>query len=305
MLNARLLGDIVRKLPDDVLTVEVSDGYMTRIRSGMSDFEIMGTSADDYPELPTVESVNYIGVPGKILRSMISQTCFAVSDNEARPIHTGALFEIENGTLTVVAVDGYRLALRREEIEGVSEENCSFVVPGTALSEVEKIAPDTDDTVKITLGAKHVVFTTDDTTLISRRLEGEFLNYKKSIPTTGKYSVTVATGELVSSVERVSLIISDRIKSPVRCTFGDGVLRLLTTTPLGRASDECAIDGNAEDLEIGFNNRYLLDALKAVPAEKVCIQLTSGVSPCLIVPVDGGGSFLYMILPVRLKANEG
>jgi len=305
VLNARLLGDIVRKLPDDVLTVEVADGYMTRIRSGMSDFEIMGTSADDYPELPSVESVNSVGVPGKILRSMISQTCFAVSDNEARPIHTGALFEIEDGTLTVVAVDGYRLALRREEIEGVSEENCSFVVPGTALSEVEKIAPDTDDPVKITLGAKHVVFTTDDTTLISRRLEGEFLNYKKSIPSTGKYSVTVSTGELVSSVERVSLIISDRIKSPVRCTFGDGVLRLLTTTPLGRASDECAIDGNAEDLEIGFNNRYLLDALKAVPAEKVCIQLTSGVSPCLIVPVDGGGSFLYMILPVRLKANEG
>ena len=271
----------------------------------MSDFEIMGSSADDYPELPAVESVNFISVPGKILRSMISQTCFAVSDNEARPIHTGALFEIEDGTLTVVAVDGYRLALRREEIEGMAGQNCSFVVPGTALSEVEKIAPDTDDLVKITLGAKHVVFTTEDTTLISRRLEGEFLNYKKSIPTTGKYSVTVATGELVSSVERVSLIISDRIKSPVRCTFGDGVLRLLTTTPLGRASDECAIDGSAEDLEIGFNNRYLLDALKAVPAEKVCIQLTSGVSPCLIVPEDGGNSFLYMILPVRLKANEG
>ena len=306
VLNARLLGDIVRKLPDEVLSVEVDDNYMTRIRSGMSDFEIVGTSAEDYPELPTVESVSFVDIPGRILRSMISQTCFAVSDNEARPIHTGALFEIENEKLTVVAVDGYRLALRREEIEGAGDTECSFVVPGSALSEVEKIAPDSDDDkVRITLGAKHVVFTTEDTTLISRRLEGEFLNYKKSIPTAGKYSVDVSAADLIASVERVSLLISDRLKSPVRCTFGDGVLRLLTITPLGRASDECVIEGSAEELEIGFNNRYLLDALKAVPADKVSIKLMSGVSPCLIVPADGSDNFLYMILPVRLKANEG
>ncbi len=305
VLNARLLGDIVRKLPDEILTVEVDDNYMTRIRSGMSDFEIVGTSADDYPELPSVESVSFVDIPGKILRSMISQTCFAVSDNEARPIHTGALFEIENGKLTMVAVDGYRLALRREEIEGAGDTECSFVVPGSALSEVEKIAPDSDDKVRITLGAKHVVFTTEDTTLISRRLEGEFLNYKKSIPSVEKYTISVSASDLIASVERVSLIISDRLKSPVRCTFGDGVIRLLTVTPLGRASDECSAEGSAEDLEIGFNNRYLLDALKAVPADKVLIKLMSGISPCLIVPADDGDSFLYMILPVRLKANEG
>jgi len=305
VLNARLFGEIVRKLPDSYITVETKQNLMTRITCGMSEFEIMGTAADDYPELPSVEQTNSFSIPGKLLKSMISQTCFAVSDNEARPIHTGALFEIEDGTMTVVAVDGYRLALRREAIDGTADQNCSFVVPGAALSEVEKIVSDSEENTAITLGTKHVVFTADKTTLISRRLEGEFLNYKKSIPLTGKYSVTVQKSEMTSAVERVSLIISDKLKSPVRCTFGDGVLRLLTTTPLGRASDECEISGSAEDLEIGFNNRYLLDALKAAPAEKLSIQLTSGVSPCIIVPTDDSAKFLYMILPVRLKANEG
>lgn len=305
VLNARLFGEIVRKLPESIMTVEVGENMMTHIRCGKSEFEIMGSSAEDYPELPSVESVSSVSIQEKTLKSMISQTCFAVSDNEARPIHTGALFEIEDGVLTVVAVDGYRLALRREAIESAINQSISFVVPGAALGEVEKIVTDSEDTVSIKLGAKHVVFIMDGATLISRRLEGEFLNYKKSIPTTGKFTVTANKSDITSAVERVSLIINDKLKSPVRCTFGDGILRLLTTTPLGRATDECSINGSAEDLEIGFNNKYLLDALKAAPAENISIILTSGVSPCIITPENGENNFLYMILPVRLKANEG
>lgn len=304
ILNARLFGEIVRKLPDEVVTVSVGDNYLTTISAGASQFDIMASPAEDYPELPVSESTQVITIKQGILKSMINQTNFAVSDNEARPIHTGTLFETENGVLTMVAVDGYRLALRREELEDSPTENQSFVVPGTALSEVEKILTDGTDTVDICLGSKHITFRFGETILISRRLEGEFLNYRKSVPLAGKFDVIADRKELITAIERVSLIISDKLKSPVRCTFGDGMLSLLSTTPIGRASDECPVNGNGEGLVIGFNNRYLLDALKAAPSDEVLIRLTSGVSPCLILPTDGSDRYLYMVLPVRLK-NEG
>jgi len=305
VLNSRLFGEIIRKLSDDIVYVNVNDDMMVNIECGMSKFNIMGFSSVDYPELPLVDYQNSISVSEKILKSIISQTNFAVSDNESRPIHTGALFEIEDGMLVVVAVDGYRLALRREPIDEANMNGYSFVVPGAALAEVEKIVSESDKLVQITLGSKHIMFTMDNTILISRRLEGEFLNYKNSIPKVGKFNIELDRRAIVDAVERVSLIINDKLKSPVRCIFGDGTVKLLTVTALGRASDECKTSGDAEDLEIGFNNKYLLEALKAAPADKICIQLTSGVSPCVIVPADSeDNSFLYMILPVRLKANE-
>lgn len=261
VINARLFGEIIRKLPDDVVSISVDEKYMTHIACGMSEFDIMGIPAADYPELPSVDYQNSIYVPEATLKAMISQTLFAVSTNEARPIHTGSLFELENGQLTIVSVDGYRLALRREAIEKSEIENCSFVVPGTALSEVEKIASDGEELVKITLGSKHIMFTIGGTILISRRLEGEFLNYKNSIPKTSKYSIVAEKKDLIDAVDRVSLIISDKLKSPVRCVFEDGCLKVYTQTALGRASDECAVTGDGEGLEIGFNNKYILDAL--------------------------------------------
>lgn len=305
VLSARLFGEIIRKLPDNIVSFSVDENLMAKIDCGMSDFQILGTSSSDYPDLPTVDYQKSIALPEKKLKGMISQTNFAVSDNESRPIHTGALFEIEKGVLTIVAVDGYRLALRREQLAGSDMTTLSFVVPGTALSEVEKILSDSENEASVMLGSKHIMFVIGGTVLISRRLEGEFLNYKNSIPTVEKYSIETDRKSVVESVERVSLLISDKLKSPVRCTFDDGVLRLLTSTSLGRASDECPVKGDGEGLEIGFNNRYLLEALKAAPSETVRINVTSGISPCVIVPADGSNNFLYMILPVRLKANEG
>lgn len=305
VLNARLFAEIIRKLPDDYVTISVGGNFMTKIECKASEFEILGTPAIDYPELPTVDHLNSISVSEKMLKALISQTIFAVSDNEARPIHTGALFEVEGGVLTVVAVDGYRLAVRREEIIEGNTDSCSFVVPGPALSEVEKIIGDSDAEVLITVGLKHIMFTSGNTVLISRRLEGEFLNYKNSIPQNNKYSIKVERRRVVDAVERVSLIISDKLKSPVRCIFGDGELHMQTTTALGKASDELEITGDGENLEIGFNNKYLLDALKVAPADSLTFSLTSGITPCIITDADESDKFLYMILPVRLRANEG
>jgi len=204
-----------------------------------------------------------------------------------------------------VAVDGYRLALRREPLGSSDIPALSFVVPGSALNEVEKIASDGDGVISITLGQKHILFSIGDTLLISRRLEGEFLNYKNSIPQSAKYQIKVEKDELISAVERVSLIISDKMKSPVRCVFGDGVVNMFSASSLGKASDECVIIGNGDDLEIGFNDKYLTEALKAAPADEITLELNSGVTPCIISPADDRNNFLYMILPVRLKAYEG
>lgn len=174
VLGARLFGEIVRKLPDDIVTFQ-SENYMVNIKCGMSEFNILGTDPEEFPELPTVEYQNSLILPQSRLKAMISQTLFAVSDNESRPIHTGSLFEVDSEGLTIVSVDGYRLALRHESIDKKEgAETFSFVVPGAALSEVEKICSDVDEPASVTQGARHVMFKGGDTMLVSRRLEGEF-----------------------------------------------------------------------------------------------------------------------------------
>ncbi len=304
VLGARLFGEIVRKLPDD-LVIFTAENYMVNIKCGMSEFNILGTDPEEFPELPTVEYQNSLNIQQNKLKSMISQTIFAVSDNESRPIHTGALFEVNDEGLTMVAVDGFRLALRREPVlakEG--SPSFSFVVPGAALSEVEKICGQVEEPASVTQGAKHVMFKVGETILVSRRLEGEFLAYRQAIPRNNSIHVTGDTRALLSSIDRVSLMINEKLKSPLHCIFDENVLKIRTKTAIGDAADQCPIDGDGGGLEIGFNNRYLMDALKAAPADRVRLELTTSVSPCVILPAEGDENFLYMVLPVRLKAGE-
>ena len=302
VLSARLFGEIVRKMPDDVVVFS-SDGYTVNIKCGLSEFNILGTDPEEFPELPTVDQQNALVLPQPVLRSMISQTLFAVSNNESRPVHTGSLFDVAEGSLTVVSVDGYRLALRREQVsEQKGGQDFSFVVPGAALGEVEKICSGEED-VTIIQGARHILFQTGDIILVCRRLEGEFLPYKSAIPRNNTVKITCDGRALLSCIERVSLIISEKLKSPLRCEFGDGMVSVTTKTAVGDAADQCPISGDGENLEIGFNNKYLMDALKAAPAERLRLEFTSGVAPCVILPDEGEERFIYMVLPVRLKAN--
>ena len=255
VLGARLFGEIVRKLPDDIVTFQ-SENYMVNIKCGMSEFNILGTDPEEFPELPTVEYQNSLILPQSRLKAMISQTLFAVSDNESRPIHTGSLFEVDSEGLTIVSVDGYRLALRHESIDKKEgAETFSFVVPGAALSEVEKICSDVDEPASVTQGARHVMFKVGDTMLVSRRLEGEFLAYRQAIPRNNTIHVEGDTRALLSSIDRVSLIISDKLKSPLRCVFDSNLLKISTKTAIGDAYDECPLSGDGGGLEIGFNNK--------------------------------------------------
>lgn len=304
IMPARLFFDIIRKLPDDEVTVSVDESFRVSIRGGISSFTITAMTAEDYPELPDVESEKGIPVPQLELREMISGTIFSASENMARPIHTGCLFEIADESVTVVAVDGYRLALRRYIPEQPLERTVKFVAPAAALKEVEKILDDTDDPAVIYLGTKHILFMIGDATLVCRILEGEFLDWRRVLPQNNPIKVAANVREVTDSIERVSLVISEKIKSPVRCTFGHNTADFRTTSTIGEAHDMCSTAGDGKDLEIGFNSRYLLDALRAVPTPEVSLELINGLSPIVLNPCDGSGKFSYMVLPVRLKAGE-
>lgn len=304
VVNARLFGEIIRRLPDDMVTFSM-ENEMIHISCLATQFHINSISPEDFPALPAVEQIHTFSIVEKTIKDMIAETLFAISRDESKPIHTGSLFEVQNGQLTLVSVDGYRLALRKEPIDIQTKENTfSFVVPGTALSEVEKIASEGEEMVIISQGSRHVTFQIGDTMLLSRRLEGEFLNYQQAIVNQHAITLKANAKELLKSVDRVSLIISEKLKSPLRCTFGDHVLSMKTSTAIGEASDTCSIEGEGGDLEIGFNNRFLMDVLKAVPAETIRMKLNTSVSPCLILPEEEENDhFLYMVLPVRLKAG--
>ena len=304
IMPARLFFDIIRKLPDDEVTVSVDESFRVSIRGGISSFTITAMTAEDYPELPDDESEKGIPVPQRELREMISGTIFSASENMARPIHTGCLFEIADESVTVVAVDGYRLALRRYIPEQPLERTVKFVAPAAALKEVEKILDDTDDPAVIYLGTKHILFMIGDATLVCRILEGEFLDWRRVLPQNNPIKVAANVREVTDSIERVSLVISEKIKSPVRCTFGHNTADFRTTSTIGEAHDMCSTAGDGKDLEIGFNSRYLLDALRAVPTPEVSLELINGLSPIVLNPCDGSGKFSYMVLPVRLKAGE-
>ena len=303
VVNSRLFGEIIRKLPDGIVTV-TTDNLNINVKCGKSDFNILGLSPEDYPEMPAVDGQNQITLPENILRSMINQTIFAVADNDVRPIYTGTLFEVSGGELTLVSVDGYRLAKRSEKLEGKQMEECRFVVPGTALSDIERICEDKDDPVSVSVGQKHISFSIGETVVVSRRLEGEFLNYKKSIPENFRHVLKVERGELMTVIDRVSLIISEKNSSPVHLLLNDGSIECSCVTPIGKAEDVCLCEGSGEGLEIGFNDRYLMDALKAAGKDELLLCLNTASSPCILKASDGSDAFTYMILPVRLRSND-
>ena len=301
ILPAKLFGDIIRRLPEGPVTVVVDEAYKVSIRAGYASFTISAESAEDYPELPDVNDGRPIHIPQSRLKELISGTIFAVSENQGRPIHTGVKFEVTNDSITTVAVDGFRLARRTFHPEESTQRELSFVVPAAGLKEVEKIVTDSDEDASFTLGPKHILFQMGSATLVCRLLEGDFLDWRKVVPTNCPIKLVAHVSDLMSSVERVGLIVSEKYKSPVRCTFSNQELMMRTNTTIGAAEDRCSLAGDGKDLEIGFNVRYLADALRVIPSEEVTLELTNGLSPIVLTPVEDKYDFAYMVLPVRIK----
>ena len=301
ILPARLFGDIIRRLPEGPVTVVVDETYKVSIRSGFASFTISAECSDDYPELPDVNSGRAVPIPQRELKEMIGGTIFAVAENQGRPIHTGVKFEVTNDSITTIAVDGFRLARRTYHPETPICREMNFVVPAQGLKEVEKILTDSEESASFTLGPKHILFQIGPATLVCRLLEGDFLDWRRVVPTNCPVKLIAHVSDLASSVERVGLIVSEKYKSPVRCRFSNQEVYMRTNTTIGAAEDRCSYAGDGKELEIGFNVRYLADALRAVPSEEVTLELTNGLSPMVLTPVDDKQDFAYMILPVRIK----
>ena len=200
-----------------------------------------------------------------------------------------------------MAVDGFRLARRTFHPEEATGRELSFVVPAAGLKEVEKILTDSEEDASFTLGPKHILFQIGTATLVCRLLEGEFLDWRRVVPTNCPIQLVAHVSDLSSSVERVGLIVSEKYKSPVRCVFSHQEVVMRTSTTIGAAEDRCSLAGDGKELEIGFNVRYLADALRAIPSEEVTMELTNGLSPIVLTPVDDKYDFAYMVLPVRIK----
>ncbi len=300
VMGAKLFGDIVRRLPGDRVDFSSDDKQVTQIDSGEAKFSVVGIPSEEYPELPRINGETNVRLSSSTLKEMIHQTLFAVAENDAKPVHTGTLFEIGDGKIRLISVDGYRLAIREEPI-GNAEKN-SFVVPGKTLGEVMKLLGDGDDEVELQIGMRHILFRIGDYTVISRLLEGEFLDWRASLPKESSTEVRVSVSDLIGSLERVSLLITERLRSPVRCLFADGCIRLSCSTAIGRANDKLDAKITGDDVEMGFNSRYLLDALHNTECDEVRIRLNGPLSPLTMLPCEGE-SFLFLVLPVRLKSG--
>lgn len=303
VLDARLFGEMVRRMPDGMISIESDGQNMTTVKCGKTEFSFMGMDSGEYPELPSVDGLKSYRIKQSVLKGIINQSIFAVSTNDSRPVYTGSMFEVENGVLTVVSVDGYRLAIRREPIDGPQERN-EFIVPSSALADIERISSnESEEDISIFVGGSHVSFTIGSTVIVTRRLEGDFLNYRKAMPDTYKHMIKVSRAELLRVVDRVALIIDEKTKNPVRMSFNDNFIDCLCATPIGKAEDVCLCEGDGEGLEIGFNGKYLLDALKAAPADELLLCLNTNTSPCIMIPADESDKFKYMVLPIRLRSK--
>ena len=302
VLTSKLFCEIVRKMPGDELEISCNENLIITIRSSESEYSIIGISASDFPELPVIESDRRTSVSQGMLKSMIAQTIFAVSDNDSRPTCTGSLFEISEDKIRVVSVDGFRLAMRTEPI--ASTFSTSFIVPKKTLEEILRLLEDDDDKrVEICSTRRHIEFMINGCTIISRLIEGEFLDYHNAIPAANDKEVKVSTRRIIEASERMSLLINDAIKSPVRCVFGNDEITFNCRTAMGSATDRLSAEAPNEPVEIGFNNRYLLDAFRAVSSDEVRLIIGSPVNPVKVLPPDGE-HFLFLLLPVRLQKND-
>ena len=282
--------------------IELTDEGQAIISGGVAEFEIPALNASDYPSLPVTGADNTMTIPTSMMRELIEKTIYAVSQDDKKPAHTGELFVIEPGSLTIVALDGYRLAIIQRDVE--CTRDIRIIIPAKTLQELLKIMGGPDDSVKIDANRRYVVFTTNGYTIMSRLIEGDFLNYESVIPKDKRTRVTVDCKTFINTIERASLIITERLKNPLRITFGEDKVTVRCQTPLGKVVDEFApVEMTGDPVEIGFNNRYLLDAMRYSKCERMVLEINGPLSPVKILPEDGK-DFIYLVLPVRFK-NEG
>ena len=303
VVNATMFSEIIRKLPDTEITISINENNLLEIECEGSLYKLATMNPEEFPELPKINIDNSIEIEQNLLKNMIRKTIFAVSNEENRPIFTGCLFEVENNKLNVVAVDGYRLALKTNILNSTAN-NFHAVIPGKTLNEINKIILDSFDTIKIGISKNQALFEMENCKIVTRLLDGEFLNYNNAIPAQWETRIRVNKNNIQNCFERIILISSSSIekekKYPVKISIEIGKVVISCTNQTGDAKEEIYVATEGKNLEVGFNPRYFLDALKVIEDEEVYIEFGTNISPCIIRPVESE-EYKYMILPIRMK----
>lgn len=300
VISAKILFEIIRRVKGDMIDIETDDRLVCHIRCGASSFDIMGMDAADFPEMPNVAEKESITLSSELLKDMVRQTVFAASQIEGtRPVLTGINFEIRENEIRLVAIDGNRMAIRKAKIQHNGE--LSFIVSGRAIGEAVKIIGDKDEDIMIQIGNRNISFDIDGYVMTSRLLEGKYIEYERSIPDSFSQEIKVRVDDIVDIIERIALVIvSDQTKSPIRCSLERDKITFTCSSAVGRATDFCPIELQGNEFEIGFNSKFLFDALKASECEEVYIRFNGAAAAAVISPVDSD-EFLYLVLPMILK----
>lgn len=303
VVDCKMFCDIIRKLPNSEITIYVNDKDLLVIECEGSLYKLSTLNANDFPTLPTINVEKSITVEEKMLKDLIKKTIFAISLEENRPVFTGSLFEVKDNRLNVVSVDGFRLALRKAIIKKATE-NFSAIVPGKYLNEIVKNLQDTENDVEIGISKNQALFELPNCKIVTRLLEGDFLNYNNVIPKERETRIRVNKNSLQGAIERASIFsitaAEKEKKYPIKMYVTIGSLIISCTSQIGDAKEEVLVKTEGKELEIGFNPKYMLDVLKVIDEEDVFLDFGSNISPCIIKStVDD--KYTYMVLPVRLK----
>ncbi|AJH02289.1 DNA polymerase III subunit beta [Clostridium beijerinckii] len=297
VIDAKIFGEIIRKLPNSTIRIETMENQLIKITCEKSIFDVVYMNTNEFPELPEINENLKISVNQNILKNMIKGTSFAIAQDETRPILQGILFEVRNKNLNLVALDGYRLAIKSEFLD--TDIDIEVVIPGKTLNEVSKILEDIDEIVDITFTNNHILFNLKRTKIISRLLEGKFINYKSLLPQEHKLFVNVNRQELQNAIERASLMAKDGNTNLIKLDLHQDNLVITSNSQLGKVRDEISIKLQGDEIEIAFNSKYLLDVLKNMEDNEVVMKMTSGISPC-VIEENSNENAKYLVLPVRL-----
>ncbi len=296
-LDAKIFLEIVRKLPDNDITIETDNNLKTVINCEKSQFTIIGKSGDDFSYLPIVEKNNPVIVSQFTLKEVIRQTIFSISDNDTNKMMSGELFEINNDELKVVSLDGHRISIRKIKMKN-SYSTSKVVIPGKTLSEVNKILTgDADKDVNIYFTDKHIIFEFDNTTVVSRLIEGEYFKIDQMLSNDYETKVKINKRLLLDCIDRATLLVKEGDKKPIIMNIANTTMELKINSTVGSMNEDIDIDKNGKDLMIGFNPKFLIDALRVIEDEEINMYLVNPKAPCFIR--DDENNYIYLILPVN------
>jgi DNA polymerase III, beta subunit len=298
VLPGKLLAEIVRKLSEGEMEISVNEQNIASIKCAGSRTTLTGLAAEEYPALPDVGEAKVVSLPQSELRDMIQRTTFATATDETRPILTGCLIETEGTEMSIVALDGFRLALRKQSF-GQELPTLSAVVPGKVLNEIARILSDTDELVTLQWGATHLLADMGETRVVARLLEGEFIRYKQILPADWQTRIIVSKQAMEAAMDRASLMAREGKNNLVKLHMEENTLLITSNAEMGDVREEMTIEFEGRELDIAFNVRYITDTLRAIEDENITLKFNSNVSPCVLGPTFGD-RFLYLALPVRV-----